>query len=734
MDIHYSENNLGDMDNSINNDELLQNNSNENNKEMNPYADKKEGIHDTICNDNDETNKIISQSNNPNININLLRAMYLKAYQNKIKQNQMIINRRNDIMRSVAKERFKSFNKPMSKQIIKAGISKNKYKYRSTQSLLNKKKENLTSVSQTNNDTLKRNSEIHPSANFPIPVITNKSFNGSLRNDPPIPTAFVGPWIQDKDIMSGLKLTRANLTNANEKPKEVNLAEILTSVLQDVVSGKIKSIENAIGKLRVNYEEKNVFSNVNKRDVILLNFEDDTTRPVLKIDETYMSIIEDWYKNCDLLMDIEETNISIPENITVQDVSNVLFQDINCKYKDEYLNNYIPLVINNIISKNTTKDLEKKYFIKTTTDSISEYPLSSLENINVNENITNIKLKNIGVVVPDNFDESSKKTECHNDSSNSVFQSKPWYLNEIGTFDPEIMSKYILDSNVRKNKNTHSFNEHKVAEQTSKPSQIYCYNEVFDINPFLEDENNNIIPTSYTNSYNCLNPKFSDNSCLLDEVLVGKKTTDKKLESICVLINDKFLQTLTIKNPDKNVNHIVKHHPEFGFIKLFDYETNNVDIINFIEREFDKTSFDDVEELNKKLLVVSQYVDFSNKQNDIKTITTSEECQVKAFLLDKYHITDDINNKMKASILNDIIINSNVVKIDKDKISGFRNRLSKYLKDLGLQKKRYNDGFYYYGIVEKISKMPHGSFDKRLVIDLDEILKKRDEERESFFA
>ncbi len=82
-------------------------------------------------------------------------------------------------------------------------------------------------------------------------------------------------------------------------------------------------------------------------------------------------------------------------------------------------------------------------------------------------------------------------------------------------------------------------------------------------------------------------------------------------------------------------------------------------------------------------------------------MASSEESQVKKFLKSKYTIDDDINHKMKASALYDIIISSKIVKIDEDKIAGFRNRLSKYLKDIGLQKKRYNDGFYYYGIVEK---------------------------------
>jgi arginine repressor len=38
--------------------------------------------------------------------------------------------------------------------------------------------------------------------------------------------------------------------------------------------------------------------------------------------------------------------------------------------------------------------------------------------------------------------------------------------------------------------------------------------------------------------------------------------------------------------------------------------------------------------------------------------------------------------------------------IQRDKLAGFKNRLSQYLKEIGLNKKRYNDGYYYYGIVD----------------------------------
>lgn len=53
----------------------------------------------------------------------------------------------------------------------------------------------------------------------------------------------------------------------------------------------------------------------------------------------------------------------------------------------------------------------------------------------------------------------------------------------------------------------------------------------------------------------------------------------------------------------------------------------------------------------------------------------------------------------------------------------FRNKLSKYLLDIGLKRKRFSDGFYYYGLKDK-------EVGER---DLKEIEKARNEDVELFF-
>jgi len=738
MDIHVSENNLGEINNSSEtpNNEIT--NSDDNLAEMNPYANNSEGIHDEISHDNitvkieDNIRPEMNGSNVDKTKINILKAIYYAAYQKQLKQKQIINHRRNDIMRSVAKQRYSTNRKSNVKRLISTNPNGKRIHGPVNASYINDKidmekhrrdmvrSKNIYNLSKSNN------------------IKTSHSYGNHIRdktsvNDTPsvLPEQISHEQINANLVVSGLfpitpvpgnyYFGRENVQPIAEKPKEVNLAEIVTGILQDVLTGKITNIDNAIGKLRTNYEEKNMFTNIKKRDIILLNFEDDTMRPVLKIEEKYTDIIKNWYNDCDLILDIEDTHVSIPENITLQDVSGVLFQDINYKYKDEYLNNYMPLVINNIISKRSIKELERKYFVKPSKEATimgNKIKISNFMDLKNIDDINGIKsdekLKELGVEIPNNIEPNPLKDEnLATTSSCKNFLPIPGSTNRI---DPEILNKkYTL------------INPHVKTEDLI---EIEPYNSQNGFDIMITDKEGKDIPGCYNNKYDCLDIKFADNSQEYDISPEDDKKT--KTETIYVLINDKFLQTLTIKNPDQAIAYILKNHPEFGFVKLFNFSTGNNDIINFIEREFNKAIFNDIEEVNKKILVTSQYIDFANKQNDSNILASSEENQVKKFLNSKYTINDDVNNKMKASTLYDIIINSKAVKIENDKVAGFRTRLSKYLKDLGLQKKRYNDGFYYYGIVEKAPIFNEYGGIKRLNITYDEIIRKREEESKTY--
>lgn len=696
MDIHESENNLGEFNNSSENIGYHQTNPDDNLCETNPYAGNSSAIHaeqnDDIIVSNIEEKHEEQPTNISNEYFKAKINMLISNHNKRIKNKKMMDYRRNYIMRSAVIHNQSSNNKV--KQLIHAGKS-------------NKP-----------NNSLNLMSKLTKPPDNPKPDDSNKKISTEHATD----KKFENP----NNLIKSLSLTnRADFligqsTQHVEKPKEVNLEEILTGVLQEVALGKLNSLENVIGKLRINFEEKNVFANTYKRNVILLNFEDDTMRPVLKIDEKYMTIIKKWYNDCDLLIDIEDTDVSIPEVITSQDISGVLFQDINYKFKDEYLNSYIPLVINNIITEGTIKGFEKKYFNKTSTvankfyyqiepkyyEGIEPKYYEHIEQKTCNILGDNI-LSDIGIIIPENLIPEPLKPRQ---------QGENYIINNITNENDGILVKKLILDDVKPNE-TLSYN--------------YLFNTLDECNLSNCSKDNNDVPVGcYNSEYNTLYPNFSDNCARVDNN--NYQVEEKKISSIFVLINDKFLQTLAITNPNPDMLHIIKNHSEFGFIKLFGIETNNNDVINFIEREFNKVHFNDIDEVNKKLILTSQYIDFSNKHNNSNNIVSSEENEVKKFLKNNYTIDNDINHKMKASTLYELIINSNVVKIDNDKIAGFRTRLSKYLKDIGLQKKRYNDGYYYYGIVHNHTKF-YTSKGHNKDIDINDVIKKRSEELNSFF-
>ena len=57
-------------------------------------------------------------------------------------------------------------------------------------------------------------------------------------------------------------------------------------------------------------------------------------------------------------------------------------------------------------------------------------------------------------------------------------------------------------------------------------------------------------------------------------------------------------------------------------------------------------------------------------------------------------------------------------------MAGFKNRLSNYLKELNLQKKRYSDGYYYYGIVKK-TLVKDNKKEFRQITDITDIIEER---------
>ena len=180
----------------------------------------------------------------------------------------------------------------------------------------------------------------------------------------------------------------------------------------------------------------------------------------------------------------------------------------------------------------------------------------------------------------------------------------------------------------------------------------------------------------------------------------GVNIIDKPImKCIFIVLNYIHLNTFILENPTIKEKEVITNNTEYGFIELFNINTENKHIINFIEESFNNYLFNNIDELNKTLDILSRYIELFTKSTMVNQLNDNEEKQIHNFLKSQYIFDNDINNRIKFTDLYNILSTSLHSSIGKT--NGFKNRLSSYLKKLGLEKKRYNDGYYYYGIKKK---------------------------------
>ena len=211
-------------------------------------------------------------------------------------------------------------------------------------------------------------------------------------------------------------------------------------------------------------------------------------------------------------------------------------------------------------------------------------------------------------------------------------------------------------------------------------------------------QNNPIMPYNSNNyAMNCININFESES-------KSKRNKDTKDNNKVLIIYNYHTLTSFVwvdkddTNNDIDANSIytlINDYPEYYFTIICEYSLNNTAKIihKHLVSSFNKHKFNNEEEF--KLLI-----EYTNKH--LSEMNIKEEIIVKQYLQHNYIFDGSQQNKIKASILYDDILNSHKVKnyvTINEKY--FRNRLAEYLIDLGLQKKRYNDGYYYYGIIKK---------------------------------
>jgi hypothetical protein len=466
-----------------------------------------------------------------------------------------------------------------------------------------------------------------------------------------------------------------NNNNNGENVDVMNMTAVLTKVLSEVFENKIFDVQTLLGKIQMEFESKKQF--VNKRELIFLNFENDCFRPVFAPSCNLAPLLQ-WYEDCDLILEIEEPKLSFPETITENELQNFIYKDINCKYKKEYLESYLPQALNLALCSESVKQMHKRMF-----DGDSK-------NVGLPQVKKCLDLAELGIEIADNLKNAETKTQVKKEIKPKKETLNPQHIFGHGFF-------------IGNGMNVSSFYLDEVKNQTGRDPSTDIAKNV---------QKNDVLPYN-AEDINWLQPHFGSTSLSIEIPLVQEEeevvveTTVK--ESVIVIFNEMFLQTLVLMNPTEEQETFLEKHPEFGFQKLFAYQTHNKKIVDYLQESFHKCNFNSIEEINTTLQRVSQFIEITAEQSNT---LEKEEKTVKSFLNRNFTFDTDLNHKMKASTLFDLILASKECKIEEKNASGFKNRLSRYLKEMGLQKKRYNDGFYYYGIVKnEVKQVPEEASD-----------------------
>lgn len=177
-----------------------------------------------------------------------------------------------------------------------------------------------------------------------------------------------------------------------------------------------------------------------------------------------------------------------------------------------------------------------------------------------------------------------------------------------------------------------------------------------------------------------------DNNCLMNNTFTNTNfdNTEEKKNCLVVFCNIDMRPLIITHYNDMEEKLARENRFGFQFVDVIDL---NSDMLKLLENSFDDKLFNSCDE-------VREFIHLSLKINT----DTIEKNKIYNYL-DNFVIKNDkIEDKVKFDEFAFMI--EKYLNIDKNNIK-FRHRLAKYLIKYGFNKKRFNDGFYYYGIVFK---------------------------------
>jgi hypothetical protein len=227
----------------------------------------------------------------------------------------------------------------------------------------------------------------------------------------------------------------------------------------------------------------------------------------------------------------------------------------------------------------------------------------------------------------------------------------------------------------------------------------YNYSEYADINKF----DNKILP-----------PNFDGTDLTLNPISSKKLSLEDIYENYSYIIFNNIFNVSLFVNNQPFMKELCEEFTEFEIVEMFNDKTNH-NIIDGCNTFFHKKSFSNKKELSDKIESFKKLFDMDKVINEVNE--DSEKEKVFRYLSNMYIISEDPTQKISATELYNII--GNHLCIDYNNKLPFRKRLTGYLIETGLIKKRYSNGYYYYGIKSRYDNINGQQ------VSIDEIMQKR---------
>jgi hypothetical protein len=159
--------------------------------------------------------------------------------------------------------------------------------------------------------------------------------------------------------------------------------------------------------------------------------------------------------------------------------------------------------------------------------------------------------------------------------------------------------------------------------------------------------------------------------------------------SIYVFFNNIYNLTLVVNSQDllSVPSDIPANFQDFSLVKEF-LPSMSADTRKAFDNIFHKKSFQSVYEIEEKIKAFENLYNISN----VKT----EKAKVKEYFDTYYLISNEVEKRIKANDLYKEVINNLCIPYDNAAL--FKKRLAGYLIEFSLQKKRFSDAYYYYGL------------------------------------